>query len=94
MYRVYWIAWSALLILTLVMVVVDQLDMPRPAFVALMVTAMLAKGSLIAAIFMHLRFERWPLVLGVILGLPINALILYVLIAPDALRILGMLTGR
>jgi cytochrome c oxidase subunit IV len=40
---------------------------------------------------MHLRFERWSLVLAIILGLPLNAAIHYVLIAPDARRILEML---
>jgi hypothetical protein len=40
---------------------------------------------------MHLRFERWPLVLGILLGLPINGAILYILIVPDARRIFEML---
>jgi cytochrome c oxidase subunit IV len=94
MYRIYWIAWCVLLMLTLVMVVLDQMQIPRQTFVALMLGAMTIKASLIAAYFMHLRLERWPLVLGVVLGLPVNAAILYVLIVPDALRIFGMATGR
>ncbi|MCM3880538.1 MAG: cytochrome C oxidase subunit IV family protein [Vicinamibacterales bacterium] len=94
MYRIYWIAWSVLLALTLVMVVLDQMPIPRQTFVALMLGAMTIKASLIAGYFMHLRFERWPLVVGIILGLPINAAILYILIVPDALRIFGMTSGR
>ena len=93
MNRTYGIVWGALLALTLTMVVLDQAALPRPAFVPLMLGAMLVKATLIAAYFMHLRFERWPLVLGIVLGLPINAAILYVLIVPDALRIFEML-GR
>lgn len=34
--------------------------------------------------------ERLALVLGVVVGLPLNALILYILIAPDALCIFNM----
>ena len=56
-----------------------------------MLGAMPVKATVIAAYFMHLRFERWALVLGIVLGLPINAAILYVLIVPDARRIFEML---
>ena len=79
-----------MLILTLTMVVLDQVQLPARTYMVVMLAAMIAKASVIASIFMHLRSERWGLVLGVALGLPINAAILYVLIAPDALRILEM----
>ena len=94
MYRTYWIAWGALLALTLTMVALDRAPLPHTTFVLLMLGAMLIKASVIAAYFMHLRFERWPLVLGIVLGLPINAAILYVLIVPDAMRIFEMLGQR
>lgn len=91
MYRTYWIVWGALLVLTVVMVVLDQARVPAQSLIALMLAAMLVKATLIAAYFMHLRLERWPLVLGIVLGLPLNAAILYVLIVPDALRIFDMM---
>jgi cytochrome c oxidase subunit IV len=94
MYRVYWIAWGVLLTLTITMIALDQAPLPHRTFVALMLGVMSIKATLIAAIFMHLRSERWPLVLGVVVGLPVNAAILYVLIAPDAQRIFGMLAGH
>lgn len=94
MHRTYWIVWGVLLALTLTMVILDQAPLPRTTFVLLMLGAMLAKATMIAAYFMHLRFERWPLVLGIVLGLPINAAILYLLIVPDALRIFSMLGQR
>ena len=93
MYRTYWIAWGCLLMLTLTMVALDQAQLSARVYMVVMISAMLAKASVIAAIFMHLRSERWGLVLGVALGLPINAAILYVLITPDAVRTLQML-GR
>jgi caa(3)-type oxidase subunit IV len=90
MYRTYWNAWGVLLALTLTMVALDQSPLPRAVLVAVMLSAMLAKATLIAAYFMHLRFERWPLVVAIVLGLPINAAILYILIVPDARRLLGV----
>ena len=91
MYRTYWIAWGVILGLTLTMVVLDVTPMPPGLFLVVMVTSILVKASIIAAYFMHLRFERWGLVLAVVLGLPINAAILYVLIVPDARRLFLML---
>jgi caa(3)-type oxidase subunit IV len=89
-YRVYWSIWIVLLVLTVVMLALDGAPVPRGAFVALMLVAMMVKATLIGAYFMHLRFERLGLVLTIVVGLLLNATILYVLIAPDALRILGM----
>ncbi len=89
-YKLYWITWSILLVLTLIMLALDQSPLPRLAFVLVMVTAMLAKAVLIAGNFMHLRFERVALPLMVIVGLLINATILFGLIVPDAMRILEM----
>lgn len=83
--------WGVLLVLTIVMVVLDQAGLPRPTFLALVLAAMSMKACLIAAYFMHLRFERPFLVLAIAIGLPLNAAILFVLIAPDALRIAKML---
>ena len=91
MYRVYWIAWGVLLMMTITMIALDQASLPHRTFVMLMLGVMSIKAGLIAAVFMHLRSERWPLVLGIVVGLPVNAAILYVLIAPDAQRIFGML---
>jgi cytochrome c oxidase subunit IV len=91
MYRTYWIAWGGLLALTLLMVVLDQTSLPPRSLVAVMLIAMTVKAGVIGAYFMHLRFERWPLVLSILLGLPINGAILYILIVPDALRIFEML---
>ena len=88
--RLYWTTWFALLALTLVMLVLDRAPLSRPAFALVMVSAMIVKATLIAGNFMHLRFERAALVLAVVVGLFLNGLILYVLIVPDALRIVRM----
>ena len=89
--KVYWITWSVLLVFTVVMVRMDSAAIPRQAFVAFMLVAMLTKASIIGANFMHLRFERVSLVLMVVIGLLVTGAVLYVLIAPDAVRIHRML---
>ena len=55
---------------------------------------MLTKASIIGANFMHLRSERLPLVLTVVVGLLVTGLILFALIAPDAARIHEMVGTR
>ena len=65
----------------------DGASIPRTTFVVFMLAAMLTKASIIGANFMHLRPERGPLVLTVVVGLLVTGTILYVLIAPDAARI-------
>jgi cytochrome c oxidase subunit IV len=85
--RIYWITWGILLAFTLVMLWADSASIPRLVFVVFMVAAMLTKASIIGANFMHLRFERVGLVLTAIVGLLVTGTVLYILIAPDAVRI-------
>lgn len=92
--KTYWITWAVLLVFTVVMLWADAASMPRTAFVVFMLVAMLTKASIIGANFMHLRSERLPLVLTVVVGLLVTGLILFVLIAPDAARIHEMVGTR
>ena len=92
--RTYWITWAVLLVFTLAMLWADAASLPRIVFVVFMIAAMLSKASIIGANFMHLRSERLPLVLTVVIGLLVTGSILFVLIAPDAVRIHQMVAGR
>lgn len=92
--KTYWITWAVLLVFTLAMLWADAASIPRTAFVVFMLVAMLTKASIIGANFMHLRSERLPLVLTVVVGLLVTGLILFVLIAPDAARIHEMVGTR
>ena len=92
--KIYWITWVVLLLFTVVMLWADAASLPRTAFVVFMVVAMLTKASIIGANFMHLRAERLPLVLTVVFGLLITGAVLFVLIAPDAVRIHRMVLER
>jgi cytochrome c oxidase subunit IV len=85
--RLYWITWSFLLVLTVVMLWADTASIPRLVFIVFMLGAMLTKASIIAANFMHLRLERAGIVVTVVVGLLITGAMLYALIAPDAIRI-------
>ena len=91
--RIYWITWLVLLAFTVVMLWMDSVSIPRLAFVAFMLVAMVTKASIIGANFMHLRFERASLVLIVAVGLLVTGTVLYVLIAPDAARIHTMVVN-
>ncbi len=89
--RLYWGIWFVLLVLTLVMIGIDTMEGPRVLLVLVLLVAMLVKAGLIGGVFMHLRFERVFLWMSVLVGLLINGAILFGLIAPDGLRIYGML---
>jgi len=91
--KTYWITWGVLLVFTVVMLWADTASIPRLAFVAFMLVAMLTKASIIGANFMHLRSEHPAIVATVVVGLLVTAAILYVLIAPDAARIHSMVAA-
>ncbi len=90
--RTYWITWGVLLVFTVLMLWADSASLPRVAFVVFMLLAMLTKASIIGANFMHLKSERAPLIMTVVVGLLMTGAILYVLIMPDALRIHHMMS--
>jgi len=89
-YAAYWKTWGFLLVLTLIMVVLDQASVPRPLLLAVLLTAMMVKASLIAGNFMHLKQEQISLVLTVVIALLATGAVLFFLIAPDGIRLLQM----
>jgi caa(3)-type oxidase subunit IV len=89
-FALYLRVWAILLGLTLIMVAIDRAELRLALLAGVLVTAMMVKASLIAAYFMHLRFEGRLLVWGVVAGLFGLGLILYVLLIPDGLRIHDM----
>lgn len=84
-YRTYWGIWLILLFLTLLMIVLEGLDLPTAGTVLLLSIAMMVKAVLIAGWFMHLRYERLALVLSVVLAIVVTAAFMYFLLIPDAL---------
>ncbi len=84
-YRVYYITWGWLLVMTLLALGVGSVDMSgSPSIKALLLVGItLAKVILIAAIFMHLRFEKMNLVLITFTPIVLS-LILFFFIFPDS----------
>lgn len=89
-FRIYWFTWAVLLFLTLLMLVVSSVPIPRLLLAVFLVLAMFGKASLIGAHFMHLRFEKLSLILTVVVGIFATAAFLFVLIAFDGIRILRL----
>ena len=87
-YAIYWKVWGVLLLLTVTMIFVDQAAIPRTALILVLIAAMLTKTVLISGWFMHLRHEHRALGLGLFVGLVVTGVVLFVLILPDAGRIL------
>ena len=80
----YWMVWLSLAVLTVVELMVAQVQGAR-AFVVFSLCALaLVKAALVAAYFMHLKFEKYALILIVVSPL-LLAGILYVGLVPDAL---------
>jgi len=70
-YKTYFLVWAALVVLTVATVLVGQLRLPVVGIIAAMAIAV-GKAGLVAAIFMHLWYERnrtYVTVMGVALGL-------------------------
>ncbi len=89
-YGVYLRTWLFLLGLTTVMIVTDGLAVPRAVLVTVLLGAMLIKASLIAANFMHLRYEKRVVRVVVAASVLFFGSVLYLLIVPDGLRVLRM----
>ena len=79
----YWGVWLSLLILTIVELWVAKAPMPKAAVVFALCALALAKAALVAAYFMHLKFEKYALILIVMSPLLLSA-ILYIGLVPDA----------
>ncbi|HXQ28573.1 MAG TPA: cytochrome C oxidase subunit IV family protein [Gemmatimonadales bacterium] len=87
-YRSYWISWSALLALTVVMLATETVPMYHTIALALLLVAMVVKATVITAWFMHLRFERAALVVSVVGATVLTAVVLFGLIVPDGMAVL------
>lgn len=87
-----WITTSALLAMTLVMLAIANASLPRGLEIAALTALMLAQVTVIAAHSMRLRHAHPGILWTFIGGLLVTAVLLYVLIAPDAMRVHEMVT--
>ena len=80
----YWGVWLALLILTILELGVTKLPIPKFIEIFALCALALTKAAMVAAYFMHLKFERGALILIVMSPLLLSA-ILYIGLVPDAI---------
>ena len=76
-YALYFRAWAALLVITLVMVCTGH--------PAILLIGMAAKASIIAAFFMHLKYESRDFVIMIAGCIVVFSAVLWLLILPDGL---------
>lgn len=87
-YRIYWITWGLLLVITLSMLGAEAFHMPRWLLVPFLLTFMMLKAVMIGGNFMHLRFEKSNLGLMVFAGIMVTTLILFLYITPESQHVL------
>ena len=87
-YRIYWITWVFLLLVTLAMLGAEAFHMPRWFLVPFLLAFMMLKAVMIGGNFMHLRFEKSNLAFMVFGGIMLTTLILFLYIAPESQHVL------
>ena len=76
-YGLYFRAWAVLLVITLAMVFIGN--------PIVLVLGMCLKATIIAAFFMHLKYETRDFILMVALSIVVFSLVLFGLVIPDGL---------
>jgi cytochrome c oxidase subunit IV len=87
-YRIYWITWGILLLITVAMLAAEELHMPRWFLLVFLLVFMMVKAVMIAGNFMHLRYEKRNLALMVGLGIVVTSLILYGFVSRESVHVL------
>ena len=88
-YRLYWITWVILLVITTGMLLAEEFHLPKWFLILFLLSFMLVKAAMIGANFMHLRFERPNLAFMVAAGILVTSLILYVFISQESTHVLS-----
>jgi caa(3)-type oxidase subunit IV len=86
-YKIYYITWAILLVITVLMLAAEKFHMPRWFLLLFLLGFMAVKAVMIAGNFMHLKFENRHLAAVVAVGLVVTSLILYAFITPEAKHI-------
>ena len=83
-YRIYWVTWGILLVITVAMLGAEKLHMPRWFLVLFLVAFMMVKATMIGGNFMHLRYEHRQMAFMVASGILVTSLILFFFISPES----------
>ena len=93
-YKVYWVTWAILLVITVGMLAAEALHLPRWFLVGFLLLFMMVKAVMIGGNFMHLRYESVTLRWVVAVGLVVTTLILYFFITPESRHVLEHTTVK
>jgi cytochrome c oxidase subunit IV len=88
-YKTYWKTWGILLSLTVVMVFVDVMSLPRMLMLVVLLGAMMTKAYLIATEFMDLKHERPVVGIAIAGSILFFGTFLFAFIAPDGFAVLA-----
>ena len=88
-YRMYWITWGILLVITVAMLGSETLHLPRWFLVVFLLAFMMVKATMIGGNFMHLRYENRNLAVMVAAGILVTSLILLAYITPESWNVLA-----
>jgi cytochrome c oxidase subunit IV len=87
-YKGYWILWVVLLATTVTMIFIGESSIPKAPQAAMLLLGSAIKASLIIFFYMHLRFERFNLMLVVLVGIFITSILMFIVPAYDGGHIL------
>ena len=87
-YRIYWVTWAILLVITVAMLAAERLHMPRWFLLVFLLVFMMVKAVMIGGNFMHLRYEKRNLAVMVGLGILVTSLILYGFVSRESVHVL------
>ena len=88
-YRIYWVTWGILLVITVAMLMAERFHMPRWFLVLFLLAFMMVKAVMIGGNFMHLRFEKSNMSLMVAGGILLTSLILFLFLVPETANVLS-----
>lgn len=88
-YRIYWVTWGILLVITVAMLLSEKFHMPRWLLVVFLLAFMMVKATMIGGNFMHLRYEKRNLAIMVFAGIMVTSLILLAYITPESWNVLA-----
>ena len=86
-YRIYWVTWGILLVITVAMLAAEKFHFPRLFLVLFLLVFMLVKATMITGNFMHMRHEHRYLAWVVGIGLLLTSAILFSFITPESISV-------
>ena len=89
-YRIYWVTWGILLVITVAMLAAESFHMPRWFLIVFLLAFMTVKAVMIGGNFMHLRYEKKNMAVMVATGIVVTSLILFFFIRPEARHVLEL----